>query len=221
MTDPSRRPPPDLVWYAGYGSNLCAERFGCYIAGGIPPGLNNPCRGARDKQLPRLHRPFDIPYRLYFADTARSWGGSPCFLDTARSQGTGTPTRGRAYLITWGQFEDVVAQENGRAISPIDLHTDELTEDRSVRLGPGRYETLLCLGQIEGDPVVTITAPWAMADASPGAPSQTYLRVMVTGLREAHAMSDDAIVAYLGSAPGCSEELVRSALAPRPGAMTG
>jgi hypothetical protein len=34
-------------------------------------------------------------------------------------------------------------------------------------------------------------------------------------------MSDDAIVAYLGAARGCSEELVLSALDPRPGAATG
>jgi hypothetical protein len=38
--------------------------------------------------------------------------------------------------------------------------------------------------------------------------------MMVTGLRESHAMSDDDIVAYLGSAPGCSEELAASSLAP-------
>ncbi len=36
---------------------------------------------------------------------------------------------------------------------------------------------------------------------------------MIDGLRESHKMRDDAIVAYLGAAPGCSEELVADALA--------
>jgi hypothetical protein len=44
-------------------------------------------------------------------------------------------------------------------------------------------------------------------------PSPAYLRIIVDGLREVHELSDDALVAYLGSAPGCSEELVRGVLA--------
>jgi hypothetical protein len=213
------RRPPGLIWYAGYGSNLCAERFRCYIAGGIPPGLTDPCRGARDPTHPRQDRPLDIPHPLYFAGTARPWGGSPCFVDPV--PGPEGPTRGRAYLITWEQFEDVVAQENGRPTSPVDLDLAEMTEGDSLRIGPGRYETLLYLGRLEGLPVVTITSPRAMTDPEPGAPSAAYLKVMITGLREAHAMSDDAIVAYLGSARGCSEALVVSALGPRPGAGAG
>jgi hypothetical protein len=208
-----------MIWYAGYGSNLCAERFRCYIASGIPPGRTDPSRGARDRSLPRRDRPLDIPHPLYFTGTAGSWGGSPCFVDTRPSPDG--PTRGRAYLITREQFEDVVAQENGRATSPIALDLTGLTAGESVRLGPGRYETLLYLGSIEGLPVVTITSPLPMTDTEPGAPSPTYLKVMITGLRESHALSDDAIVAYLGAARGCSEELVLAALAPRSGAATG
>jgi hypothetical protein len=49
--------------------------------------------------------------------------------------------------------------------------------------------------------------------ATVGAPSPAYLRMIVDGLREAHELSDDALVAYLGSAPGCSEERVRGVLA--------
>lgn len=209
-----------MVWYAAYGSNLCAERFRCYIAGGIPPGRTDPCRGARDPTPPRKDRPFAIPHPLYFTGSAESWGGSPCFVDLVRSL-DGGPTHGRAYLITWEQFEDVVAQENGRRTSRIDFDHDGLAAGSSVRLGPGRYETLLCLGVLEGLPVVTITSPRRMTDTEPGAPSPTYLNVIITGLREAHALSDDAIVAYLGAARGCSEALVVSALSPRRGATTG
>jgi hypothetical protein len=204
---------PDMVWYAGYGSNLCAERFRCYLAGGIPPGLTRPCRGARDTTPPRADRPLVIDHRLYFAGLAKPWGGAPCFIDTVGSPDT--PTHARAYLITWEQLEDVVAQENGRPTSPIHLDRGDLTEGRGVRLGVGRYENLLGFGsQEDGFPVVTITSPWTMTDAQLGPPSSRYLRVMITGLRQSHLMSDDAIVAYLAAAPGCSEQLIVSAFAP-------
>ncbi|HEX4162369.1 MAG TPA: hypothetical protein VHZ05_07725, partial [Acidimicrobiales bacterium] len=82
MTEPGAQREPGLVWYAGYGSNLCADRFRCYLEGGIPPGLTTSCRGARDTTDPRSDRPLDIPHRLYFAGIAKGWGGSPCFIDT-------------------------------------------------------------------------------------------------------------------------------------------
>jgi hypothetical protein len=130
-----------------------------------------------------------------------------------------TRTHGRAYLITWEQFEDVVAQENGHpTTTPIDLAIDDLMPGFSARLGPGRYENVICLGGLDGNPVLTFTSPDTMSEATLDAPAPAYLQMLITGLRECHAMSDEAIVAYLGSAPGCSEELVLSALAPRTGA---
>jgi hypothetical protein len=201
-----------MVWYAGYGSNLCAERFLCYIEGGTPPGRTRPCRGARDTTPPGADRPLDIPYRLYFAGHSESWGGAPCFVDTVESPSA--PAHVRAYRITWEQFEDVVAQENGRSTAPIDLEPGGLAAGRSIGLGPGRYENLLCLDRLDGGPVVTITSPSSMAEAELGQPSPAYLKLMVAGLRESHDLSDDAIVAYLGAAPGCSEALVMSVLAP-------
>jgi hypothetical protein len=201
-----------MVWYAAYGSNLCAARFLCYIVGGIPPGLTRPCRGARDMTQPREDRALDIPHRLYFAGYAEGWGGSPCFVDTAESPAA--PTHARAYLVKWGQFEDVVAQENGRATSPVDVDLVDLEAGRSFPLGPGRYENVLCLGRYDEFPVVTFTSSGTMTQAELGAPSKAYLKTMISGLRESHAMSDDGIVGYLGAAPGCSEALVLGALGP-------
>jgi hypothetical protein len=202
-----------MVWYAGYGSNLCAARFRCYLEGGIPPGLRRPCRGARDKTPPHGDQPVAIPHRLYFAGSS-SWGGAPCFIDTVETPAA--PAHGRAYLIGWEQFEDVVAQENGHPTTPpIDLAFDDLTAGYGVQLGPGRYQNLLCLGRRDGFPLVTFTSPWTMAEAQLGAPAPAYLQMLIAGLREAYAMPDDALIAYLGAAPGCSEELVASVLAPR------
>jgi hypothetical protein len=122
------------------------------------------------------------------------------------------PAHARAYLIAWEQLEDVVAQENGRPTTRIDLEPGELAAGHSVRLGTGRYDNLVFLDTFEEGPVVTITSPATMAEAPLDAPSPAYLKVMITGLRESHAMSDGSLVAYLGAAPGCSEALVGSVL---------
>jgi hypothetical protein len=156
----------------------------------------------------------DIPFPLYFAGSSEQWGGATCFIDTAEN--VATPALARAYLITWGQFEDVVAQENARPTTPIELARRELVEGFGRALGPGRYDNLLCVGRMEGSPVLTFTSPWAMATADQklglDAPSPAYLKMLTSGLRESRAMTDDALVAYLGAAPGCSEDLVVSAL---------
>jgi hypothetical protein len=199
-----------LVWYASYGSNLCADRFACYIQGGRPPGATHTHAGARDGRPPRDTLALEIPYRLYFTGTATSWGGSPAFIDTERTDAY--PSLVRAYLITWTQFEDVVAQENCRDSSPLGVST--LTAGAFELIGPRRYENLLCIGERDGVPIVTFTAPWTLREITPGAPSLDYLTTLVTGLREAHELDDDDVVSYLGAAPGCTAGLARRALVP-------
>lgn len=205
-------PSPDrLVWYASYGSNLCADRFACYIEGGRPPRGTHTHVGARDTHPPLAAAALEIPYRLYFAGRSSGWGGSPAFIDTERSDLH--RALARAYLITWAQFEDVVAQENTRMPAPITVGA--LTDGSFELIGPGRYENLLCVGERDGVPIVTFTAPWALSAVTPGEPSTGYLAMLITGLREAHGLDDEAIVAYLGAAPGCTPALARRALVVR------
>jgi hypothetical protein len=204
IPSPSNR----LVWYASYGSNLCADRFACYIEGGRPPRATHTHAGAKDRRPPLATVALAIPYRLYFTDVSTGWGGSPAFIDTERSDVSRSLVRG--YLITWAQFEDVVAQENARASSPITV--GELTDGAFRLIGPGRYENLLCVGQRDGVPIVTFTAPWALSAITPAEPSMEYLAMLIAGLREAHGLDDNAIVDYLGAAPGCTPELARRAL---------
>jgi hypothetical protein len=149
---------------------------------------------------------------LYFAGRSTQWGGAPCFIDTVAS--SSTPALARAWLITWGQFEDVVAQENGRSTPSIELGRglDELEEGFSRALGRGRYDNVLCLGRIEGHPVLAFTSPGTMADAVLGAPAPGYLEMLIVGLRESRHLDDDALVTYLGAAPGCSADLVSAVL---------
>jgi len=161
--------------------------------------------------LPSDSVALSIAHRLYFTGHSKLWGGAPAFVDT-----TPAPEHAalaRAYLITWEQFEDVVAQENGRSTAPIEIAPGELEDGFSRLIGPGRYENLLCVGRHAGHPVVTFTAPWSLADVEPAAPAPGYLAMLIGGLRESHGLADPAIIRYLASAPGCDEELVRAALA--------
>ncbi len=195
---------------------MSAARFRCYLEGTTPEGAAARCRGARDQSPSREDRPLRLPHRLYFAGTSTSWGGSPSFIDVTPCQGD-PPTLARAYLITWEQFEDVVAQENARPdTAPIDHGLATLAPGDGHLLGDRRYENLLCVGRLEGHPVFTFTSPWSMADAALGEPAPAYLQTMINGLREAHGLCDDALRGYLGAAPGCSEALVASVLTSDP-----
>jgi hypothetical protein len=115
VTGPHKLPPSDdhLVWYAGYGSNLLRARFDCYINGGTPAGSTRTYTGCRDKTPPRADRQVKLPHQLYFADRSEAWGGAVAFISPTPSNAT---TFARMYLITYGQFNDVVRQENGLAI---------------------------------------------------------------------------------------------------------
>jgi hypothetical protein len=199
-----------LVWYASYGSNLNAERFACYIAGGRPSGATRTHQGARDKSLPLDSVALEFSHQLYFSGESRAWGGSPAFLDTKPVDGVACLVR--AYLIGWDQFEDVVAQENGRPSAPIEIEDDDLIPGFSCQIGPGRYENLLCTERLNGVPVVTFTSPHPMSDAAFGAPSAAYLATLIVGLRQSHDLSDEEVTRYLGSAPGCSLDAVVDAL---------
>ncbi len=199
-----------LVWYASYGSNLCEERFACYIAGGRPRGASRTYVGSRDDSPPRDSVALEIPHQLYFSGESRIWGGSPAFID--RHPIDGVVALARGYLIGWDQFEDVLAQENGRPSSSIEIDDHLLVPGFSRQIGSGRYENLLCTERLNDTPVVTFTAPWSLSEVTPAAPSAGYLAMLITGLREAHHLSDETLTRYLGSAPGCSKSAVRHAL---------
>jgi hypothetical protein len=198
------------VFYAAYGSNLCAERFGCYLSGGRPPGSAHAHRGARDPRPASTWRTFWVPGTLYFSGTSRLWGGAPAFLDLDPMVETKAALR--AYRVTWEQLEDVMAQESARATVPLELEPRTLVEGFSTLVGSGRYDRLACLGVIEDIPVVTLTAPWSLTEVAPATPSLPYLATLVRGLREAFDMDDDAIVEYLARAPGCTTALATTAL---------
>jgi hypothetical protein len=194
------------LWYAAYGSNLSRARFLAYIQGGRPEGATRTYPGARDRTEPLGERAFTMPGSVFFAWTSPTWGGGIAFYDPD-AEGS---TLARAYLISEGQFADLAAQEMHRQPGA-DLDLDTVLERRRHVLGPGRYESLHLVGELDGHPVLTFTAPEAHG-LEPNAPSGAYLSVVARGLEETHGLDPDALVAYLAGCHGLGDAWTPEAL---------
>jgi hypothetical protein len=168
----------DKIWYVSYGSNMCRGRFECYLSGGVPAGGNWCYPGCRDSSPPRRSYPMWIPGRVYFAGLSLTWGGGMAFLDPDRDGRT--PARG--YLISTGQFADICAQEMRKPVGATGIDVAALVERGRLALGPGRYETLLHLGDHDGVPMATFTAPQRIRPDV--APATNYLATIEVGLNE-------------------------------------
>ncbi|MFB7917616.1 histone deacetylase [Streptomyces sp. NPDC056061] len=199
---PPGDPRPRRVWYLAYGSNLRSERLAHCIRGGRPTGAAGPggeCPGCRDTRLPTRSIAVEPTGAVYFATESPVWGGGRAFYDPSADG----RVLARAHLVTAEQFSDIAAQEMYREPGPqLDL-TDVLARGRSA-VGEGRYETLVCAGQVDGLPVLTFTAPWSMGDVALVPPSAGYLRCLASGLSSARAWDTDAVAAYLASRPGAA-----------------
>lgn len=187
------------VWYSSYGSNMSAERFGCYLYGGTPDGGSRQHPGCRDQRPPAADRAVELPGGVYFAGESSVWTGGVAYYD-AQLPGT---SPARAYLITPEQFADVAAQESHRPPGgQLDIET--LVRDGTLALGRGGYETLLCLGQLEGHPLVTFTAPHRRDEIVHTVPSGAYLRTLAEGLLESRPWTARRAAEYLADLPGAA-----------------
>lgn len=180
-----------------YGSNMARARLACYLTGGRPPGARRDYPGARDRTLPSEDRAVHLPGRVWFGGESTVWGGGMAFYD---HDAVG-PTPARAYRITTAQLADVAAQEMHRSPAPDDPLEAALVTGIEGRhaAGPGRYETLVAVGRLDGLPMLTFTAPHGYAEAPHAAPSAAYVAMIGAGLREAHGWSDAEVAAYLAT----------------------
>lgn len=194
----------ELVWYVSYGSNMNAARLACYLEGGRPPGARVSYVGARDHTPPREDVAVMLPGCLYFGTVSRVWGGGIAFYD----HDADGPAAARAYLITAEQFVDVAAQEMHRrpaADDPLEsVVLGGLPEGRH-QAGPGIYETLLRVGERDGYPMLTFTAPARSVEVAFNQPVQAYLDMLGAGLLQAHGW-DAARCRQYFSACGVLEE---------------
>lgn len=188
---------PDRVWYACYGSNLDPARFATYLAGGTPPGSKIQNAGARDNTPAARSLPARIGHRLLFSRYSSGWGGAPAFLDPTPSDTF--VTLGRMHDITWEQFEDVLAQENGRAPGSLSLSWSEIEESGGkLDLKIGWYGTVLCLGEHEGRPILTITTSDPETLSMSGVPSAAYVERIAVGLLDTYpGITAQEIIDYL------------------------
>ena len=180
----------DLVWYVSYGSNMHADRFARYVAGGTPDGGNRRYPGCRDQTPPRKVRGCAVKGGVYFATWSPVWEGGRGFYDPDLPG----DTYARAYLITEEQFADVYDQEMYREPGTTDLDLRDVLKNGRATLGEGRYETLIYIGHHDGYPMFTFTAPWSFQDLPRddvplNAPSAPYLRMLGHGLLAAHGWS--------------------------------
>ena len=184
------------VWYAGYGSNLARDRFLCYLRGGRPPGASRTYPGARDTTLPLDDRALTLPGEMFFAWESPTWGGGIAFYD-ADAPGA---TLARAYLLSDEQFADVAAQEMHHEPGE-DLDLTTVLQHSRHDLGPGRYESLHLVGELEGRPVLTFTTPDPLA-LQHNPPTRAYLEVVARGLSDTHDLGVDEVTTYLVERPG-------------------
>ncbi|MFF6775763.1 histone deacetylase [Streptomyces sp. NPDC012637] len=175
------------VWYAAYGSNMHRERLGRYLA------------ACRDRAAPLDSRAVELRGVLYFATESAVWGGGRGFHDP----GAAGRVFARAHLISDRQFSDIAALEMYREPGA-DLDLSEVVAQGRVQFGPGRYETVVCAGDVDGVPLLTFTAPWAVHEVELRPPSEPYLRQVAAGLRESGAWADEEIAGYLAGCPGVS-----------------
>lgn len=189
----------ELVWYAAYGSNCSAERFRAYLEGGTPPGATHVHRGARDPSAPLADSPISLPFDVCFRGHATTWGGAPAFLEHAPAA---PGALGRRYLITLGQFEDVLAQENRLDAAP-SVDPGRPVGDRQL-VCDRPYGQVVTLAPVGGHPVLTFTSPLPPESREPASPSASYLGTIVRGLAAVHQLTDDEIGARLLGASGVS-----------------
>ena len=195
--EPLAQPLPHQdVWYVSYLYNRSEARLAAYIEGGVPPGGKRVNPGARDDSLPRRSVPVDLPGALFFAGHSPQWHGGVAFYD---HDAEGGPTAARAYLVTAHQFADIAAQEMYRVPQEGDPLAEVVIggiDGGRHHVGPGHYETLVEVGQLEGVPMLLFTAPHSIDHVEHTQPTRAYLAMLADGLRESRQWDDEEVEAY-------------------------
>lgn len=171
----------DPIWYVAYGSNLLADRFESYILGCGDDAVWGGHRGSADATLPAGDRQVVVPHPVYFGGHSRRWDGACCFCPVEPLGDDRLPVVGRAWLVTWGQMVDIVAQENGLPTSAATLPDLVPEPGAAVRVLDGVIDLLLGMDDLDGHPACTL----ASSNLPPAAPpSPSYRQVLAAGMAE-------------------------------------
>ena len=171
-----------VAWYAAYGSNTDEARFRQYLA-----GCTLPCE-------PADSRPLTLDLPLYFAGTRTRWGeGGVAFVGPDRDL---TPTTlARAWLLPVDRIAEVGAQENRLPITQARLDLDAVLAAGAASVYDGWYDAWVACGQLDGIPVVTLTASTRRSPEA--SPPRAYVEVIARGLRTTHGMTRKDVASYL------------------------
>ena len=142
--------------------------------------------------------PLMLPGGVYFALESMAWTGGMAFYDSELP----SEAAFRAYLLTVQQFADIAAQEMYREPGAELEVVDQVVEQGKVKLGDGRYETLVYAGAHDGYPALTFTAPWRSTEVELNPPAPAYLAYLAGGLHESHGWDAYTITTYLAGRPG-------------------
>ncbi len=196
-----------MVWYAAYGSNCLESRLLAYLTGTRAARSSVTETGTSNPSPPAASAPCQLPHRVRFAGESRKWGGAVAFLEHRTSP---RPSLGRRYLLTWGQFDELVAQESRRP--PIELPIADLRPGVHQWVGDRGYDCLLALEPVDGVPVVTFTSPSPPEERTPGPPSAAYLGTIARGLAQSHRVPTHEIAEHLLQAVGVHPQWTRETI---------
>lgn len=218
------------VYYASYGSNMRQERFHAYIQGGSVSGSSRTYGGCKDRTLPKDDIPVRFEHPVFYAMRSSVWSGGIAFMDHS-SQGQ---SLGRAYLISSGQFDDVISQESGFNAKGHHVDLDAAVANRVLQDSRRVYGTLVHVGDYNNRPVMTFTSRYTTEDAMYGdmrfpsksgkgvgarfmgnSPSGSYMRMIGSGLQETFGFDKhDQATYFVGAFGGnfLSRESIRESL---------
>ena len=172
MREPWIKNDDDVVWYAGYGSNLSKERFLLYVKGGTCRENGKKYRGCTNKNLVSDkddHAWF--PGRMYFGNDSGSWNHKGVAFYDPNADGK---TFMRMYKVTREQLKEIQEQEvkspkwYGK-IQPLGIHAD-------------------------GCPIYTLTSEIRHPF---NAPDDNYLSLIIKALIEENGFTENEANLYL------------------------
>lgn len=164
--------------------------------------------GCNDKSLPRKVNPVEIPFSLYFAGESLRWGGGRALIKSATN---GKFAKARAYLITFDQFNDIVAQENWPYEVDKVPSINKIRTDGSFIVGKGNYSRVVYCGDLQGYPMFSFTSPVGLTEINK--PSAAYLKTIAAGLNEAFGFNGLQSAEYLLDFEGITNNFTLSELA--------
>lgn len=190
------------MWYASYGSNILKERFLCYILGGKPAGAIKENPGCDNPSLPVEERNILIQNEIYFAKSSKLWhNGGVAFL---KSDSTShCKTLGRMYKITEQQFYQIVEQENSNV--NLKFNINKVIDKGTLTLSPQLwYGKILHLGNCEGSPIFTFTAP-NENNTEINPPHPSYLKTIMRGIQENYNYTEEQLCLHFNTLQGIKE----------------